>query len=167
MLSFPDLPLAQAPKGPILRSPRTTFPFLPSPAPSLPIFPPLLPLQPLSLFLCPYPLCPRSVNLPHQAETITDLSLDRRWVAISLLFFPSSLSHRFHHSSFPNKDVATWLKALRLHKYTGIFEAMTWEKLVNLSDEDLQDLGISALGARRKILKEFETLRETGYPPRA
>jgi len=44
---------------------------------------------------------------------------------------------------------------------------MTWEKLVNLSDEDLQGLGISALGARRKILKEFETLRETGYPPRA
>jgi len=58
------------------------------------------------------------------------------------------------------------LKELRLHKYTTIFETMTWDKMVNLTDEDLQALGISALGARRKILKEFETLQETGYPPR-
>lgn len=62
-------------------------------------------------------------------------------------------------------DIPTWLKSLRLHKYTSIFENMEWDKLVKLTDEELESLGMAALGARRKILREFEILQEEGYPP--
>jgi len=44
-------------------------------------------------------------------------------------------------------------------------ETLTWEELLDLNDEQLHDLGMQALGARRKILKAFETLKAEGYPP--
>jgi len=64
-------------------------------------------------------------------------------------------------------DIAGWLKALRLHKYTPLFEQMSWEKLINLTDDELLAMGMQAMGARKKILKEFELLKAEGYPPRA
>jgi hypothetical protein len=47
------------------------------------------------------------------------------------------------------KDVAAWLKSLRLHKYTPSFEDMTWEQMVLLDDAALEKKGVAALGARR------------------
>ncbi|TPX32276.1 hypothetical protein SmJEL517_g04598 [Synchytrium microbalum] len=56
-------------------------------------------------------------------------------------------------------DVPSWLRSLRLHKYTPIFEGMTLKELVQLSDEDLSTKGVSALGARRKLTKVFEMVK--------
>ncbi|GAA6056686.1 hypothetical protein JCM3770_006467 [Rhodotorula araucariae] len=56
-------------------------------------------------------------------------------------------------------DTPAWLRSLRLHKYTGIFESYTWQEMAVLGDRDLEDKGVSALGARRKLLKVFETVR--------
>lgn len=48
---------------------------------------------------------------------------------------------------------------MRLHKYNSVFEAMKWQDIVKLSDEDLVAKGVAALGARRKMLKVFENVR--------
>lgn len=58
-----------------------------------------------------------------------------------------------------NSQMHTWLKTLRLHKYAKIFENVTYEQMIVLTDEDLQRLGVSATGARTKMLKSIEALR--------
>ncbi|EPQ26816.1 uncharacterized protein PFL1_05451 [Pseudozyma flocculosa PF-1] len=57
-------------------------------------------------------------------------------------------------------DVAQWLRHLRLHKYTPNFEKSSWREMVVMSDKDLEDKGVAALGARRKMLKTFEATRQ-------
>ncbi|KAM0751432.1 hypothetical protein T439DRAFT_356251 [Meredithblackwellia eburnea MCA 4105] len=62
-------------------------------------------------------------------------------------------------------DVPAWLRSLRLHKYTTNFESSNWREMVLLDDAGLEAKGVSALGARRKLLKVFETVRaKTGMP---
>lgn len=57
-------------------------------------------------------------------------------------------------------DVATWLRVLRLHKYTTNFQDSNWKEMVAMSGNDLEARGVAAVGARRKMLKEFEKVRE-------
>ncbi|KAJ2556507.1 Flap-structured DNA-binding and RNA-binding protein [Coemansia sp. RSA 1933] len=57
------------------------------------------------------------------------------------------------------KDIPAWLRSLRLHKYTDCFASMSWTDVVSLNDEQLQAKGVSALGARRKMLKVFEAVQ--------
>ncbi|CAB89878.1 Protein vts1 [Schizosaccharomyces pombe] len=54
------------------------------------------------------------------------------------------------------QDIPSWLRSLRLHKYTNNLKDTDWDALVSLSDLDLQNRGIMALGARRKLLKSFQ-----------
>ncbi|KAJ3103939.1 hypothetical protein HDU97_009751 [Phlyctochytrium planicorne] len=56
-------------------------------------------------------------------------------------------------------DIPSWLRSLRLHKYTPIFEGYDWKDMIKLNDDGLQAHGVSALGARRKLLKVFELIR--------
>lgn len=56
-------------------------------------------------------------------------------------------------------DVPSWLRHLRLHKYTPNFEGCTWREMVSMDDQALADKGVAALGARRKMLKTFEAVR--------
>lgn len=58
-------------------------------------------------------------------------------------------------------NIPAWLKLLRLHKYTDCLRDMYWKDLVELSDEDLENKGVKALGARRKLLKAFDTVKQT------
>ena len=57
-------------------------------------------------------------------------------------------------------DVAAWLRQLRLHKYTPNFESSHWKEMVVMDDKALEDKGVAALGARRKMLKTFELVRK-------
>lgn len=57
-------------------------------------------------------------------------------------------------------DIPAWLRSLRLHKYTPNFEKMRWQDMVILDDTGLEAMGVAALGARRKMLKTFETVRK-------
>ncbi|KAK9356607.1 hypothetical protein V1523DRAFT_342462 [Lipomyces doorenjongii] len=61
-------------------------------------------------------------------------------------------------------DIPSWLRSLRLHKYTDNLKDLIWEDLVQLSEEQLVKRGVSALGARRKMLKVFEVVREAKLP---
>ncbi|KAI9291265.1 hypothetical protein K502DRAFT_297206, partial [Neoconidiobolus thromboides FSU 785] len=57
-------------------------------------------------------------------------------------------------------DIPAWLRSLRLHKYTEAFDGMVWQDIIKLTDEELSEKGISALGARRKMLKHFELVKQ-------
>lgn len=56
-------------------------------------------------------------------------------------------------------NIPAWLKLLRLHKYTDCLKDIYWKELVSLLDQQLEDRGVRALGARRKLLKAFEAVR--------
>ena len=58
------------------------------------------------------------------------------------------------------QDIPSWLRSLRLHKYTDNLKDMKWHDLVELDDKQLEDRGVNALGARRKMLKVFEQVKE-------
>ncbi|KAF7298164.1 SAM domain-containing protein [Mycena chlorophos] len=58
------------------------------------------------------------------------------------------------------KDVPSWLRSLRLHKYTACFEGMTWQEMVELDEATLEAKGVAALGARRRLIKTFDNVKE-------
>ncbi|MCJ1306548.1 Flap-structured DNA-binding and RNA-binding protein [Agyrium rufum] len=58
------------------------------------------------------------------------------------------------------QDIPAWLRSLRLHKYTDNLKDLKWQELVDLDDKGLEDRGVNALGARRKMLKVFEQVKE-------
>ncbi|CAI6097121.1 unnamed protein product [Clonostachys chloroleuca] len=58
------------------------------------------------------------------------------------------------------QDIPSWLRSLRLHKYTDNLKDMKWTELVELDDKALEQRGVNALGARRKMLKVFEQVKE-------
>lgn len=57
-------------------------------------------------------------------------------------------------------NIPSWLKSLRLHKYSEALGAKKWDELIYLDDDTLEKMGISALGARRKLLKAFAIVRD-------
>ena len=40
-----------------------------------------------------------------------------------------------------------------------MFEGMKWQEIIELDDTRLEQKGVAALGARRKMLKEFEKVK--------
>jgi hypothetical protein len=50
-------------------------------------------------------------------------------------------------------DIPNWLRSLRLHKYTDNLKDLRWQDLIELDDDGLEQRGVNALGARRKMLK--------------
>ncbi|KAK4549236.1 Flap-structured DNA-binding and RNA-binding protein [Oleoguttula mirabilis] len=58
------------------------------------------------------------------------------------------------------KDVPNWLRTLRLHKYTDNLKDIRWQDLVMLDEDGLEKRGVAAKGARTKLLKVFEQVRE-------
>ena len=56
------------------------------------------------------------------------------------------------------KDIPSWLRSLRLHKYTDNLKDLKWTELVELDDKALEDRGVNALGARNKMLKVSSVL---------
>jgi hypothetical protein len=62
--------------------------------------------------------------------------------------------------------VADWLRALGLEQYEAAFRGngVGGEDLRHLTTEDLQDLGVVAVGHRRRLLVAIEALRLNGMP---
>jgi len=57
-------------------------------------------------------------------------------------------------------DIPTWLRGLRLHKYTQCFDGMTWQEMVVLDEDALEKKGIVTVGARRRLMRTFEIVRK-------
>lgn len=77
--------------------------------------------------------------------------------------------------------IKIWLKTLRLHKYAGVFEKLSYQKMMELDDDKMTALGesrreralyscplqimlgatgVTAKGARTKMLKSISNLKE-------
>lgn len=57
------------------------------------------------------------------------------------------------------QDIPSWLRTLRLHKYTDNLKNMKWNELIELDEAALEAKGVAAVGARRKMLKVFEEVK--------
>jgi len=67
-------------------------------------------------------------------------------------------------------DVETWLRDLGLEQYEAAFRAseIDWAVLPELTPEDLKDIGVAAVGHRRKLLAAIAALRgDSGSRPPA
>lgn len=58
-------------------------------------------------------------------------------------------------------NIPAWLKLLRLHKYTDCLKDIYWKDLIEYDDLLLEKRGVKALGARRKLLKAFDAVKES------
>ena len=56
-------------------------------------------------------------------------------------------------------NIPAWLKLLRLHKYTECLKDIPWKELIELDNDQLESKGVAALGARRKLLKAFDVVK--------
>jgi hypothetical protein len=61
-------------------------------------------------------------------------------------------------------DIVVWLRSLGLGKYEAVFRENEIDETVlpNLTAEDLKELGVTALGHRRKLLDAIAALRAAG-----
>src|SRR5499425_2065388 len=57
-------------------------------------------------------------------------------------------------------DIAAWLRGLGLERYVPAFRdnEIDWEVLPKLTSEDLREIGVAAIGHRRKLLDAIATL---------
>ena len=64
-------------------------------------------------------------------------------------------------------EIVVWLRSLGLAKYEAIFRENDIDETVlpNLTAEDLKELGITALGHRRKLLDAIAALRNDTSAP--
>jgi class 3 adenylate cyclase/tetratricopeptide (TPR) repeat protein len=65
-------------------------------------------------------------------------------------------------------DIADWLRGLGLERYEPAFRdnEIDWQILPNLTADDLKEIGVAAVGHRRKLLQAIAALGASG-PPRA
>jgi class 3 adenylate cyclase len=63
-------------------------------------------------------------------------------------------------------DIAEWLRGLGLEQYAPAFaeNAIDWEVLPKLTSDDFREIGVAAVGHRRKLLEAIATLREAARP---
>ncbi len=74
--------------------------------------------------------------------------------------FWASPNWRYSHVLIlSTSEVPVWLKSLRLHKYTPMFQAMSYAEMMALNDSQLEQRQVTK-GARRKILQSLEKLQE-------
>ncbi|XP_072164712.1 protein Smaug homolog 1-like [Diadema setosum] len=57
------------------------------------------------------------------------------------------------------KDVPAWLKSLRLHKYTSLFEKLDYKEMMMLTEKQLEEMDVTK-GARNKIMLSIQKLKE-------
>ncbi|XP_011868498.1 PREDICTED: protein Smaug homolog 1 [Vollenhovia emeryi] len=57
------------------------------------------------------------------------------------------------------RDVQAWLKTLRLHKYSGLFVTMTYEDMLQLTEDQLAEQGVTK-GARHKLALSIAKLQQ-------
>ncbi|XP_046749622.1 protein Smaug homolog 1 isoform X2 [Diprion similis] len=57
------------------------------------------------------------------------------------------------------KDVAAWLKTLRLHKYSYLFATLSYEEMLELTEERLAEQGVTK-GARHKLALSIAKLQQ-------
>uniref|UniRef100_A0A8D3A3C7 Protein Smaug homolog 1 n=1 Tax=Scophthalmus maximus TaxID=52904 RepID=A0A8D3A3C7_SCOMX len=65
----------------------------------------------------------------------------------------------FHDHGSGMRDVPSWLKSLRLHKYAALFSTMTYDEMMSLNEDQLEAQKVTK-GARHKIVISIQKLKE-------
>src|SRR6266581_688915 len=70
---------------------------------------------------------------------------------------------RFSEPRITAMDIAAWLQGLVLERYVPAFRdnEIDWEVLPKLTSEDLREIGVAAIGHRRKLLDAIAALGAT------
>jgi len=63
-------------------------------------------------------------------------------------------------------DIAEWLQGLGLGRYAPAFaeNAINWDVLPELTADDLKEIGVAAVGDRRRLLAAIAALRGSAVP---
>src|SRR5262249_56994278 len=63
-------------------------------------------------------------------------------------------------------EIADWLRGVGLEKYASAFDenAINWDVLSELTTDDLKDIGVAAVGDRRRLLAAIAALGEGSSP---
>ncbi|KYO30135.1 protein Smaug homolog 2 isoform X2 [Alligator mississippiensis] len=72
---------------------------------------------------------------------------------------PGGSRNTFQEDGSGMKDVPSWLKSLRLHKYAALFSQLTYEEMMTLTEQHLESQNVTK-GARHKIALSIQKLRE-------
>lgn len=56
-------------------------------------------------------------------------------------------------------DVPTWLKTLRLHKYSYLFTTLSYDEMLQLTEDRLAEQGVTK-GARHKLALSIQKLQQ-------
>lgn len=56
-------------------------------------------------------------------------------------------------------NIAVWLKSLRLHKYLWLFTNVTYQQMMEMTEEHLENLGVTK-GARHKLVLCIQKLAD-------
>ncbi|KGN55391.1 DNA cross-link repair 1A protein [Cucumis sativus] len=99
-------------------------------------------------------------RLVHTNDCIDKVDAEAQNVALTPDKKQTSGPRQSDNSKF--STVLKWLHDLGLSKYEGLFvrEEVDWDTLQWLTDEDLNNMGITALGPRRKITHALSELRK-------
>ena len=64
-------------------------------------------------------------------------------------------------------DIAEWLQGLGLGRYAPAFaeNAINWDVLPELTADDLKEIGVAAVGDRRRLLAAIAALRGSAFRP--
>ena len=94
-----------------------------------------------------------SLSIEHQRSGLTNSGSDTRLDE----FKPNYI--KFQTRNVGMSSIGLWLKSLRLHKYIELFKNMTYEEMLQISEEFLQSLGVTK-GASHKLALCIEKLKE-------
>uniref|UniRef100_A0A672Q7Z0 Protein Smaug homolog 1 n=1 Tax=Sinocyclocheilus grahami TaxID=75366 RepID=A0A672Q7Z0_SINGR len=65
----------------------------------------------------------------------------------------------FHEEGSGMRDVPSWLKSLRLHKYAGLFSTVTYDEMMSMTEQKLEAQQVTK-GARHKIIISIQKLKD-------
>ncbi|KAJ7858958.1 hypothetical protein B0H14DRAFT_2747837 [Mycena olivaceomarginata] len=57
-------------------------------------------------------------------------------------------------------SIPSWLRTRRLHRYEHCFQGISWAEMFKFTEADLEARGVCTLGARRRLIKSLNELRE-------
>jgi hypothetical protein len=57
-------------------------------------------------------------------------------------------------------DIGSWLRSKRLHKYGHCFQGVSWDEMFQFTESDLADKGVYTVGARGRLIKGINNLKE-------
>ncbi|CAH0561325.1 unnamed protein product [Brassicogethes aeneus] len=104
-----------------------------------------------------------NLTKPNQKQRSYSLSSDNPLFINSTLQTSSSETKLQDLQSLSNqptmKSIISWLKSLRLHKYSWVFNNLTYEQILKLNEESLSSIGITK-GARHKLLLNISKLKD-------